>query len=130
MESEQYMKMVEEIRLLLSRGSYMLDGDALPYHGQAEVIANNLWIAGYRPAVATSVVYHRLHTETEAAWVQLWALRNSLQARLDLLPPEHEEHAGLRYAIEEIQSRYDTVDRKRNHWMGKMEEAIQEEFGD
>lgn len=127
MESEQYMKLVEDIRLQLAKGSYLLDGDEKPYHGQAEIIATHLWVNGYRPQLAKSVMYRQLHLETEGAWVQLWALKNSLQARLDLLREDHEEYAGLRYAIEEVSSRYDTVDRKRTYWFQKETEALKEE---
>jgi hypothetical protein len=48
MDSEQKIKMIEDIRVELSKGCYQMDGDdELPYTGKARLMAAALWEKGY-----------------------------------------------------------------------------------
>lgn len=127
MESEQRMKLIEDIRKELCHGKHHLDAEGEPFSGMADQIGNSLWNDGWRPEAAESVIFRRLHGATEAAWTQLWSLEFTLAARAAMVGHEHPAWLGLQEAHELVKERFEKVDAAREHWDAKYTEALARE---
>lgn len=134
MESEQLIKLQEDIRVELSRGNYQMDKDELPYSGTAQRVAADLWNRGWRPEKAKSSIYRDLRDREMHRWATLRGVQTELKEEIEvsyeLFPTEAEQEAyvaGLNAALVAIKARDLESQAAIDHWENKEIDALQAE---
>lgn len=134
MESEQFMKLTEDIRKQLSRGNYQMDMGDLPYSAQARNVAVVLWEAGWRPAEAESSLYRDLYDRETHRWATLKGLERELLDEIEhpseLFWTEAEREAyvgGLNVGVQFVAARRLESAAAMRHWEDRETEALKAE---
>lgn len=134
MESGQFNKLQEEIRVELSRGNYQMTMDELPYSGTAQRVATQLWNHGWRPEMAKSAIYRDLRDREMHRWGTLRGLYTEIKGEIELAHEvfsdevEREAYiAGLNTALVAVKARDLDAQAAADHWENKNIDALQEE---
>lgn len=127
MESEQRMKLIEDIRKELSRGNYQMDKDDLPYSGTAERVGNMLWEKGWRPEEAESSLFQTYLDKYNAVWATLFGIRGTIEHLIKTGVPNDAWLKGLDVAWHVVDDRMTEVKRSMDYWEQEQNKALEKE---
>lgn len=127
MESEQFMKLVEDIRKQLSRGNYQMDMGDLPYTGQARNVAVDLWEKGWRPSASESYQCRIERREVERAYAHMFGVHWRLTTMVMSFPPDSREREAFAEAIDVVKNSMDRLRTCVDFWDDKEVEALKAE---
>lgn len=127
MESEQFMKLTEDIRKQLSRGNYQMDIGDPPFTGQARNVAADLWEKGWRPSATASYEYRMAKETYETAYAHMFGTHWRLSTMVSSFPANSREREAFSEALDVVKNSLDRLKTRVDYWDDKEAEALKAE---